>query len=57
MSLVSRVPTLIFYHILAAGGHTINTAEYLSDVQLLPLLLHNPLQLLVGVSVFYLLIN
>ena len=57
MSLVSRVPTLIFYHILAAGGHTINTAEYLSDVQLLPLLLHNPLQLLVGVSVFHLLIN
>ena len=57
MSLVSRVPTLIFYPILAAGGHTINTAEYLSDVQLLPLLLHNLFQLLVGVSVFHLLIN
>ena len=57
MSLVSRVPLLIFYHILAAGGHTINTTEYLSGVQLLLLLLHNPLQLLVGVSVFHLLIN
>ena len=56
MSLISKVPTLIFYHIVAAGGNTINTAEYLSEVQLLPLL-HSPHQLLVGVSVFHLLIN
>ncbi len=56
MSLMTRVPTLRFYHILAAVGHTINTAEYLSEVQLLPLL-HSPHQLLVGVSVFHLLIN
>ena len=56
MSLMTRVPTLKFYHILAVVGHTINTAEYLSEVQLLPLL-HSPRQLLVGVSVVHLLNN
>ena len=57
MSLISRVPALIFYHILVVRGHTINRADYLSDIQLLPLLLHNPFQLLVGVSVFHFLVN
>ena len=50
MSLIARILTLIFYYTLAAGGHTVNTVEYLFNIQLPPFLLHNPLQLLVGVS-------
>ena len=57
MSLIARILTLIFYYTLAAGGHTVNTVEYLFNIQLPPFLLHNPLQLLVGVSIFHPLIN
>ena len=50
MSILAKVLSLIFYYLLAAGGHTVNIAEYFFVIQLPPLLLHNPLQLLVGVD-------